>query len=277
MKKKMLPIKVIIYIVLIALVICIIFPIYVTVVTAFKTTEESARNFFSIPSSFYLENFKEVMSDKNFLNYIINSVSVTVVSVGVTTLMIPMVSYAIARNTKKKYYKFLYAFFVVSIFCPFTVLMVPISQLCGKLGLMNQAGLVLIYCAFALGQGVFLFTGYFKSVPIELEESASIDGCSLMKGYWKIVFPLAKPMTATLAILNTLWIWNDFQLPLIILNKSAEMWTLPIYQYNFKSAYSFNYNLAFASFLFSIVPMMIVYIFFQKYIIEGLTAGAIKS
>ncbi|MDO5423739.1 MAG: carbohydrate ABC transporter permease [Eubacteriales bacterium] len=278
MKTKKLPIKIVTYAVFIAVVIVILFPIYVTVITAFKSPEQSAGNFFSLPTSLYLENFKEVMSDENFGYYVVNSLFVAIFSVGLTTLMIPMVSFSIARNKeRKRYYQFLYAFFVAAIFCPFTVLMVPVAQLCGKLGLMNQGGLILLYAAFALGQGVFLFTGYFKSIPLELEEASKIDGCTLMRTYWRIVFPLAKPMTATLAILNTLWIWNDFQLPLIILNKSAKMWTLPIYQYNFKSAYTFNYNLAFASFLFSIVPMMLIYAFFQKYIIQGLTAGAVKS
>ena len=155
--------------------------------------------------------------------------------------------------------------------------MVPLTQLCTKLGLMNQAGIILIYCAFALGQGVFLFVGYYKSIPVELEEAAVIDGCTTTQTFFKIVFPLAKPMTMTVIILNTLWIWNDFLLPLLILNKSASNWTLPLYQYNFKSAYTFDYNLAFASFMFSIVPMIIMYICLQKNIIEGLTAGAVKS
>jgi raffinose/stachyose/melibiose transport system permease protein len=142
---------------------------------------------------------------------------------------------------------------------------------------MNQFGMILLYSTFSLGQGVFLFVGYYKSIPVELEEAASIDGTGILGTFFKIVYPLTKPMTITVIILNTLWIWNDFLLPLLVLNKSATMWTLPIYQYNFKSAYTFDFNLAFASFLFSIIPMIILYAFLQKYIIEGLTAGAIKS
>jgi raffinose/stachyose/melibiose transport system permease protein len=256
----------------------VIFPIYVTFVTAFKTTEASSRNFFSLPASLYLDNFKQVMSDPNFWNYVKNSVVVTVIAVGIIAIMVPMVSYSIARNmNRSRYYKFIYTFFVVSVFCPFTVLMFPVSQICNKLHLMNQAGLIILYCTFSLGQGVFLFTGFYKSIPIELEEAAGMDGCGLMKTFWKIIFPISKPMVATIIILNTLWIWNDFLLPLIILNRSADMWTLPIYQYNFKTAYTFRFNLAFASFLFSIIPMIFMYIGCQKYIIEGLTAGAVKS
>lgn len=278
MKKKKMIIKGITYIFLIALSLFVIFPVYVTFVTAFKTTEESTRNFFALPSHLYLDNFIQVMSNRNFKNYVMNSVLVTVASVGIIALMVPMVSYAIARNIQhSRYYKFLYGFFVVSVFCPFTVLMFPVSQICNKLGLLNQAGLIILYCAFALGQGVFLFTGFYKSIPLELEDAANIDGCSLLGRFFRIISPIARPMTVTIIILNTLWIWNDFQLPLIILNRSADMWTLPIYQYNFKTEYTFDFNLAFASFLFSIIPMMIMYAFCQKYIIEGLTAGAVKA
>ena len=176
-----------------------------------------------------------------------------------------------------KYFKVIYVLILLSMFAPFQALMTPLTQLCTKLGIMNQGGLILIYLAFSLGQGVFLFSGYYGSIPLELEEAATIDGCTITQTFFRIVFPLAKPMTVTIIILNTLWIWNDFLLPLLILNKSADMWTLPLYQYNFKSAYTFDYNLAFASFLFSIVPMIIMYIALQRNIIEGLTAGAVKS
>lgn len=276
--KKKIPVKVITYIFLILIAIIVIFPIYVTFATAFKTTEESTKNFFSWPQNIYIGNFIKVMADEHFWDYIKNSVLITVISVVVTGIMIPMVSFSIARLMKKyKYFKVIYLVFVLSLFAPFQVLMVPLTQLCTKLGLMNQVGIILIYCAFALGQGVFLFVGYYKSIPVELEEAAVIDGCTTTQTFFKIVFPLAKPMTMTVIILNTLWIWNDFLLPLLILNKSAANWTLPLYQYNFKSAYTFDYNLAFASFMFSIVPMIIMYICLQKNIIEGLTAGAVKT
>ena len=278
MTSKKLPVKILVYAFLICVALIVLFPIYITVVTAFKTTAESTQNFFSLPSSFYLGNFESVMSDEHFWDYVGNSVLITVVAVGFIAIVIPMVSYAISREMKRfKYFKVIYVLILLSMFAPFQALMTPLTQLCNKLGIMNQGGLILIYIAFALGQGVFLFEGYYSSIPIELEEAATIDGCTTTQTFFKIVFPLAKPMTVTVIILNTLWIWNDFLLPLLILNKSADMWTLPLYQYNFKSAYTFDYNLAFASFLFSIVPMIILYIALQKNIIEGLTAGAVKS
>ena len=276
--KKNIPAKIIVYLLLLILTVIVIFPIYITIATAFKTTAESTRNFFALPHGLYLGNFQNVMKDPNFAHYVVNSIGITVVSVGLIAFIIPMVSYAIARQMKHhKYFAIIYVLILLSIFAPFQIIMVPVTQLCTKLGVMNQFGMVLLYIAFSLGQGVFLFTGYYKSIPVELEEAACLDGCTTTGTFFKIVFPLAKPMTVTIIILNTLWIWNDFMLPLLILNKSAKSWTLPLYQYNFKSAYTFDYNLAFASFMFSIVPMIILYICLQKNIIEGLTAGAVKS
>ncbi len=278
MTTKKLPVKILAYAFLIIVALVVLFPIYVTFVTAFKTTAESTQNFFSLPSSLYLGNIQEVMSDEHFGDYVKNSLLVTGVSVCIIAVMIPMVSYAIAREMKShKYFSVIYVLILLSMFAPFQALMTPLTQLCTKLGVMNQGGLILIYLAFSLGQGVFLFTSYYNSIPLELEEAATIDGCTTTQTFFGIVFPLAKPMTVTIIILNTLWIWNDFLLPLLILNKSADMWTLPLYQYNFKSAYTFDYNLAFASFLFSIVPMIILYIALQRNIIEGLTAGAVKT
>ncbi len=278
MTTKKLPVKILAYAFLIIVALVVLFPIYVTFVTAFKTTAESTQNFFSLPSSLYLGNIQEVMSDEHFGDYVKNSLLVTGVSVCIIAVMIPMVSYAIAREMKShKYFGVIYVLILLSMFAPFQALMTPLTQLCTKLGVMNQGGLILIYLAFSLGQGVFLFTSYYNSIPLELEEAATIDGCTTTQTFFGIVFPLAKPMTVTIIILNTLWIWNDFLLPLLILNKSADMWTLPLYQYNFKSAYTFDYNLAFASFLFSIVPMIILYIALQRNIIEGLTAGAVKT
>ena len=123
----------------------------------------------------------------------------------------------------------------------------------------------------------FLLVNYIRNVPVDLEEAAYIDGCTTVQAYVRIVLPLLKPMTSTVIVLNALWIWNDFQMPLMILNKLPDTWTLPLFQYNFKSQYSFDYNMAFASYLIAMIPVLIAYICAQKHIVEGLTAGAVKS
>ena len=277
MMKKNKAVKAITLFVLIIGALLIIIPIYLTVATAFKSPEQSAQNFLALPDSLYLENFKEVMSDKNFMVFVGNSVMVTIVSVAVIVIFVPMVSYSISKNGSSKFYKFVYMLFVAGIFVPFQMLIVPLVKLLSNMHLMHQGGLILCYIAFSLTQGVFLFVGYLKSIPSELQEAAKIDGCNELQTFYRIIFPLSKPMLATIGILNTLWIWNDFLLPLIVLNKSQSYWTLPLFQYNFKTTYAFDYNLACASFIFSIVPVALLYVFLQKYVIQGLTAGAVKS
>jgi len=259
-------------------VVLVLFPMYLTIVTAFKTPEESARNFFALPSSLYLGNFAEVIKRSNYLMYVFNSFFITVVSVAVIAIFTPMVSYSIARNMQhSKYYSFLYYYLVIGIFIPFQVIMIPLVKQVTTLGLLSKYGLIILYISFSLMQAVFLFVGYIKSVPIDVEESAFIDGCNVWQVFIKIVYPLIKPMTATVIIVNSLWIWNDFLLPLLILNKTKNNWTLPLFQFNFKSQYTFDYNLAFASFLLAMLPIVILYAFLQKYIVDGLTSGAVKA
>ena len=122
-----------------------------------------------------------------------------------------------------------------------------------------------------------MFVNYIRGLPYEIEESAQIDGCSVFQTYVKIVLPLVKPMISTLLIMDTLWIWNDFMLPLLILNRSQAIWTLPLFQYNFKTEYSFNYTMAFTAYLLAMLPMLIIYCMGQKYIVKGLTAGSVKG
>lgn len=253
-------------------------PLYLTLITAFKTSKESARDFFSFPSELYWGNFLEVIGSNNFVQFFTNSIVITAVSIILITLIVPLTAYAISRNMNKWYYKTLFVLFIVGIIIPFQVIMLPVTKLMTQLDLLNRPGLILLYVTYALTQGVFLYVGYIKtSIPKELEEAAYVDGCSKFRTYRSIIFPLLNPLTATIIIINAFWIWNDFLLPLLILNKSEAMWTLPLFQYNFKSQYTFNYNLAFASFVLTIVPIMLVFMVFQKQIIAGLTGGAVKS
>ncbi|MBA9088122.1 raffinose/stachyose/melibiose transport system permease protein [Fontibacillus solani] len=256
----------------------IFLPLYLTLITAFKTSKESARNFFSFPAELYWGNFEKVILSNNFAQFFANSVMVTVFSILLILLVVPLTAYAISRNLDKWYFKTLYILFIMGIIIPFQVIMLPVTKLMTQLDLLNRPGLILLYVTYALTQGVFLYVGYIRTtIPKELEEAAEVDGCSKIRTYRSIIFPLLAPLTATVIIINAFWIWNDFLLPLLILNKSETLWTLPLFQYNFKSQYTFDYNLAFASFVLTIIPIMVVYIIFQKQIIAGLTGGAVKS
>ncbi|MOA35375.1 Trehalose transport system permease protein SugB [compost metagenome] len=146
----------------------------------------------------------------------------------------------------------------------------------GNLNLLNQYGLIIQYVTFSLAQGVFLCVGHLKNVPFELDEASKIDGCGTWTTFMKIIYPLMTPILVTITVLNTLWIWNDFQLPLILLNKSSDYWTLPLFIYNFRGEYTFNYPVIFAGLLLTIIPVLILYAFLQKKLIGGLIEGSLK-
>lgn len=277
MNKTKISLKIVTYMFLISGLLLIFFPMYLTVIVAFKTPAESAENFFAFPKQFYPENLKTVINSDNFFYFLANSLIITIVSLIVIIIFVSLCSYAISRNRSSRYFRFLHVYLLAGIFVPFQVIMLPLVKFMSRMNLTNQVGIILLYITLANAQGVFLCVNYLKSIPMDIEEAAHIDGCSAFRTFFSIVFPLMKPILVTLLIMDALWIWNDFQLPLIMLNRSSEQWTLPLFQYNFKGQYSFDYNLAFASFLISMLPIIIVYAFLQKHIISGLTDGAIKS
>lgn len=255
----------------------ILFPLYLVVINSFKSLEEAGRNFFALPSTLRPDNFTELFTNSNYWAFLRNSLKITVISVALILLLVPSVSYAVARNFERKYYKTIYFYLLMGLFIPSQVIMLPVTKMMTRLNLLNHEGLIVLYAAFSLTQGVFLFVNYIRGLPYEIEESAQIDGCGVFQTYVRIVLPLVKPMISTLLIMDTLWIWNDFMLPLLILNRTKNIWTLPLFQYNFKTEYSFNYTLAFSAYLLAMLPMLIIYCLGQKYIIKGLTAGSVKG
>ena len=257
--------------------ILILFPLYLVVINSLKTLEEAGRNFFALPSGLNLTNFIELFTNSNYWTFLRNSTKITLISIVLIITIVPSVSYSIARNFKNKYYKSVYYYLLMGLFIPSQVIMLPLTKMMTKLNLLNHTGLIILYTSFSLTQGVFLFVNYIRGLPYEIEESAHIDGCNVWQTYTKIVLPLVKPMLSTLLIMDVLWIWNDFMLPLLILNRSKDIWTLPLFQYNFKTEYSFNYTMAFTAYLLAMLPMIIIYCTGQKYIIKGLTAGAVKG
>lgn len=225
-KQKHIVSKSISYLIAVVGAVIVLLPFYVTLITAFKTPQESAESFFAFPKSLYLENFKTVFAKAGYFKYFMNSVVVTVSSLILIYILVTMISYSIARNMKSHaYYKFIFGFIVLGMFVPFQVIMVPLVQFMGSLGLSNKFGLILLHVTYAAMQGVFLLVNYIQSVPVDLEEAAYIDGCTTIQAYVKVVLPLLKPMTSTVLVLNALWIWNDFQMPLLILNKLPDTWT----------------------------------------------------
>ncbi|MCG8502122.1 MAG: carbohydrate ABC transporter permease [Firmicutes bacterium] len=265
------------YIILILTAMVILFPMYITVVTSFKTGEETARSLLALPESLIFDNFQQVIAKSNFFTAVGNSFVITIISTIIIVLLNAIVAYFIVRNEHKRFYKYMFFYFIIGIFIPFQVLMLPLIKVAAYFRLMHIPGLTLLYVVFSLSTNVFLFAGFIKTIPRELEEAAYIDGCSKLGTLFRIVFPLLKTIMATVAVLTVLWIWNDFLLPLLILNRDMSYWTLPLFQFNFTTQYTSDYNLAFASYFMAMIPPIILYLFCQKYIIKGIADGAVKG
>ena len=258
--------------------ITVFFPLYMTIVIAFKSPSEMTNDIagaLSLPNSWSLDNFIEAMKVTDFWHSLGNSLLITISTIVLVILIHSLAGFAIGRNMKKKGYKFIYFYLISGMFVPFAIIMMPIVKQTAIMGIANRFGVVLLYVVFNLPMNLMLYTGYLKNIPLDLEEAASIDGASTWKTYWKVIFPLMKPMHATVAVLTALGTWNDVMLPLILLSGTGQN-TLPIAQLNFQSQFGTNYNLAFTSYLLALIPILILYVFCQKHIINGVVNGAVK-
>jgi raffinose/stachyose/melibiose transport system permease protein len=260
---------------LIVLALTIAVPLYFAVVTALKTTDQLGGTGFALPTSVRWANFADAWRLTNFPHAALNSALITVGAVVLTLLTNSMVAYAIARNMERRLFKGLYFYFVSALFVPFPIIMLPVAKETAFLHMDNRVGLILLYVVYGLAFNIFIFTAYINSIPRELEEAAAIDGASTWGVFWRVIFPLLAPMNATVGILTCLWAWNDFLLPLVILSDPNSA-TLPLVQYVFQSQFQTNYPAAFASYLMALAPMLVVYVIAQRWVISGVTRGAIK-
>ena len=267
------------YLILILGALLILFPLYITVITTFKTSGESASSFFTLPKSFYLGNYKTVLNNPTLWYAYRNTIYITLFSLVLELLVMPPMSFALSRGMfhGSKVFKGLYFFFLLGIFLPFQVRMMPLVKLLSALNMMNPTGMVLLYLAHATCESMFLYVGYLTSISPSLEEAAYIDGATTVQTFYKIILPLMKPILATVMIREGLAIWNDYMLPLLCLNRSDTMWTLTLFQYNFQSEFNVDYNLAFSCLVIASLPIIVMYCIMQKQIIGGLTNGAVKG
>jgi raffinose/stachyose/melibiose transport system permease protein len=250
-------------------------PLYFAVVTALKTPDQLGGTGFALPTDVRWDNFADAWRLTDFPTAALNSAIITVGAVILTLLTNSMVAYAIARNMHRRLFRLLYYYFVSALFVPFPIIMLPVAKETALLHLDNRAGLILLYVVYGLAFNIFIFTAYINSIPRGLEEAAQIDGASTWGVFWRVIFPLLSPMNATVGILTCLWAWNDFLLPLVILSDPGSA-TLPLVQYVFQSQFQTNYPAAFASYLMAMAPMLIVYVFAQRWVISGVTRGAVK-
>lgn len=255
----------------------VIVPLYVTVTMAFKTTAQAVDgNAFSVPAPPSVDGFAQAWSLTNFPRAFIISLVITAATVAGTILLGAFASYAISRNWSRRLFRYSFYYLLAAMFIPFPVLALPQIQLTGLAGLDNPGGVILLHIMFQLSFSVLLFTAFLRSIPLELEESARIDGASTWQTFWQLIFPLLAPMSATVGIFAFLASWNDFMMPSLI-TSDPSLQTLPVVQSIFQTQFSNNYNVSFASYLMAMAPAIIVYLFTQRWVMSGVTQGAVKG
>ncbi|PAF33153.1 sugar permease [Paenibacillus sp. 7516] len=267
---------VMLFVVILIFAILFFFPIFFNLMSAFKSNGEIMRNALSLPTSLYLENFKYLLTETEFPRAILNSLILTVVSIVMQILIIPMAGYAIERRNAR-WTNFVFLYFLAGMMIPFQAYMIPLFKELKMLGLYGSlAGPILVYIAGAIGFGCLLYTSFVKGIPKEIEEAAEIDGCSRYSIFWRIVFPLLGPVTASMIILNGLGIWNDFLMPMLVL-PSGEPKTMVVEIYRYIGEFSSRWDMIFAGTALSVVPVLIVFVALQRYFVKGISAGATKG
>lgn len=256
-------------------------PFYLIAINSFKTRREIFENTTAIPGTWQVSNYTQAAEKMNIGSSFFNSVIIIVCSVALIVLFSSMAAWALARDKSKKS-KIIFYIFVGATVVPFQAVMLPLIKLMGKLHinainfnmLGTRYGLIFMYIGFGASMSIFLYHGFIKSIPQDIEDAAIIDGCSKFQVYRKIIFPLLKPITVTVTVLNGIWIWNDFLLPFLTINGKIN--TIPLAMNNFFGAFSKQWELAMAGIVLSIIPMIIFYFFVQKYVIKGITQGSVK-
>lgn len=253
-------------------------PLYICFSYSFKTESEiGIGSALSLPRSFYLGNYHEVIThNRDFTSGFTNSLISTVCIVGVLTFITPMAAYVLARS-RSKWALVAYYIFMTGILIPFQCIMFPAYQNLKGLGMIDTIpGYIIVRTGFQIGTCIMILTNFVKSVPQELEEAASIDGASIFRTFWRIVFPLMKPINVTMLVINTLNAWNDYTVAVSLLQSSKNR-TLPLAQLLYTSESGVEINLAFAFFCLCMIPVLLLYLFTQKHIVSGIMSGAVKG
>lgn len=267
-------------IVLILGTVTVFFPLYMAIIIAFKKSSEMTNDVagaLAFPSSWSFQNFREAMAVTDFWRSLGNSLLITIATILIALIIHSIAGFAIGRGmAERKHFRFVYYYIVSGMFVPFAILMMPLVKQTAQMGLGNRVGVILLYVVFYMPMNVMLYTGYMKNIPLALEEAAYIDGATTWATYWKVIFPMMSPMHATVAILTALGTWNDVMTPLVIMSGTG-INTLPLAQLNFQTQFGTNYNLAFASYILALIPILLFYVVCQKQILNGVANGAVKG
>lgn len=278
MKAKRKAADTVIYIILIVLSVLFIIPILLVLMNSLKNKLYISTQPFALPDATTfrgLKNYTEGLEKIHFLNSIGYSLFITVFSVLFIIILCSMTAWFITR-VKSRATTFIYYLFIVSMVVPFQMVMYTMTKTANTLRLDSYVGIVVLYVGFGAGMAVFMFSGFIKGIPVELEEAALIDGCNPLNMFVRIIFPILKPISITIAILNAMWVWNDFLLPYLIIGTKYR--TIPVAIQYLKSGYgSIDYGHLMAVIVVALIPIVIFYFACQKYIIEGIVSGAVKG
>lgn len=272
--------KILSYVVLIVALIFFIVPFGILLINAFKSNSEIISSPFTLPTSLSFTQFGLAMEQMKYWTSFKNSAVITFGSLFIILLCSAMTAHYFVRN-KTKGNNILFLAMVASMIIPFQSIMIPLVSIYGaKLGWiqsMPHLTLMFMYVGFGSSLAVFIYHGFIKSIPLELEEASYIDGCSRVQSFFKIVMPILLPTSVTIGILHVLWMWNDFLLPLLILqNAGSDNYTLPLAIQVFKGTYSSDYEKYLPAVVMVVIPIMIIYLFAQRFIIQGVTQGSVK-
>lgn len=251
-------------------------PVYSIIIISLKTTREIIFTPLAFPKKLFLGNFAKVWVELNFQRVYVNSIVISLSAVVLRILFASMASFTLAKK-RNRFNEFLYILFLSGLMIPIYTVLVPIVKLIKDLGLMNsRLGLVIFYTGVGMPFAVFLLVGFVRTLPNELVEAAVIDGCSVYTIFWRMIFPLLKPVITTLFILDFLGIWNDFLIPMLTLNDASKR-TVTLAMYNFYSEFGSRWEMTFSAYTLAVVPLITMYLLLQKNIVNGILVGAVKG
>jgi raffinose/stachyose/melibiose transport system permease protein len=253
-------------------------PLWILLVNSFKPNSAIIDNPLSLPASWDFSYIANAVVQLDYFKSIFYTFIITLFSVALIVLISSMAAWVLVRS-KLKAANIIFMAFVAAMLIPFQAIMYPLIQLFDGLGLKNMGGLILMYGGFGLSMSTFLYHGFVKSVPLGVEEAAFIDGCNIFQMFFSIVMPLIKSITVTVIIINAMWIWNDYLLPFLVIGNSADK-TLVLSLYFARilaGQYGNPWQLIFPAVLITIIPIVIVFLCLQKYIVKGINEGAIKA
>lgn len=270
------PVDVVLLIVLIFLALMFLFPTFYAFMSALKTNGEILKDSMALPERLNLDNFVYLFQETEFPRALLNSTILTVVSMVLIIIVVPMAAYGIERKQSRAT-RAVYSIFIAGMMIPFQVYMVPLFKQLKVLGLYGTlTGPVVIYVAGAGCFGTLLYCSFIRGIPKELEEAAAIDGCGRFRIFWQIVFPLLKPCTSSLIIINGLGIWNDYLMPSLVLNSDTGA-TVNVEIFSFVDQFTSRWDVVFAGTVCAMLPILIIFLCLQKYFVKGVAAGAVKG